>query len=887
MSGYSQFIYGKFYAWNSGYRLVACTPNLEQYQEQLRNIAEKEFRFWGGIPPEGNKKAVGIFQIKNQIGTFSPQDYLVILQTEEALKASGGAPYTQQRYIFVPKKDIVNEPSLLAGLWKMTIPIFSDIFEANLEYFKAELLEAPKTRDLKDEKIKEIVNCFEDKKDGEQPLILSALSALLKKQKLVLTIDEQTIIPQKFVENLLLILPVSCSNLLAVVMGNIEETVCVWANLIIKTNGFPNLQKLPKDMIWLNRKNKKILPQISRDILQHPYVRDFLIPIANNPDSIRQMLQHLQKLTDDEFTLDNLSQSNTLAHIIPGLTPSEKQIEYWCKYIPTIPIETVINRNIDQESLFCLWQALEKLYKNNTQHEQLMLLVIQKLDTNKVSKIIRDRLIQDLNLAENLASKLFDVLNVEDTSISIALKQLCVNIVKEKSKFGELDKAWELAVVFANRQNIYSSYNEQFTILDAVLFGENIPQEFILSWFSSLGYLLVNVEPKIISDSNFCKKHLSKYFPKVKELLQSLLNNGRENIVYLLHIADEMNMIPKSADKMFFTFLNNYPGITYEESLSFLRLLIKKSIDRQQIIRLNTDVYSETFAWFKNLEENLKNTLTQLEQNSPDWGIWCNVASIFCKSGSERVKYLDKEIHISAYFPVEILKEWILIIESNVKEKESFKDSDTYLNLEQETINNFIAREQIHIITLTNYLAQDRAFQLISGILLKSVCQLWLNNKNMTPAESNLWNILVTTDNKFFRSDDYLQLIHVSWYLEKETVIPLNKIALSDEDKRAAYIYVSKIIKDCKDLKQGQKLIHDCYGLKLNNSYIQMLVVDLIVAVSANDDEIIKLLTQAETTWGLDGREQKKIIEKIANIRKNNPLLEYYVKINTIGCIPC
>ncbi len=886
MSGYSQFIYGKFYNHNSGYCLVACTPDLEKYQEQLRNIAEKEFRFWGAKPPEGNKKAVGIFQLKNEIGTFLPQDSLVLTQTEEASQASGGSPYTQQRYIFVPKKDVINEPILLTKLWNIRIPIFPNIFEPNLEYFKPESLERPKTKDLKDEKLQEIISCLEDKKDGEQSLILSALSALLKKQKLILTIDgEQTIIPQKFVENILLMLPASCPNLLAVAMGSIDETRCVWADLIMKIHGFPNYQKLPKDIIWLNRKIKKFLPQVSSDILEHPYVQDFLINIDKNPDSIRRMLEHLQTLTDDEFTLDSLSKADTLAHIIPGLTTGEKQVKIWHKYIPKISnIKTLLEKNIDKESLYCLWEALEKL---GAGHEDAMLVFIEKLKEEKLDdlliEILKTRLISNLDLAEKLILQLFELLNIENSDISDSLKQLCQKIVEHQSNTQQFQIASDFAFKLIEQQKIYSSYDERLTILDAILFRENVPKNVLKNWFSNLAYLLASVESETIYESNFYKKHLGKDFPQVQNRLQLLLNNRRDNLVYLLHIADEMEMNTQDADKMFVYFLKTCLGIINEKIFQFLFLLIPKSIDihnKSQKIYLQTDRYPETFSWFKtNYKEQINNKLNQLEQSQTHWNDWYDLASIFYTDECKRVTYLDKNIQLFPHFPVEMLTAWMSLIETQRETKTNFINSNSYSNLNEETITNFINREQKHMVNLSFILAEYKKLKLISGTLLTSLCQSWLDKKNIPPTESDLWNALVSANDKSFKSNDNLQLIRVSWYLKQQTVISLNQVNLDDVDKKTVYDDAFKIIKDCKHWEKGQNIIDDCYALKLDKSNIQNLVSCLISEVNPQPDKIVNLLKHATNKWQLGVPERKKIIQDIAWTQKDNHLLQYYVQI--------
>jgi hypothetical protein len=889
MSGYNQFIYGKFYNWQSGYRLVACTSDLAQYQAVLEEIAQKEFRFWGSQPPEGNKKSVGISQLKNEIGSISSENYLVLIQTEQANQVCEGRPYTQHRYIFVPKEDVINESPvvLLRRILNNTIPVFPDKFEDNIDYFAPEqLLKGSETKYF-DNKISEITSCLNDKNDSEQSLILLALYLLLNKQKLILTIEREiNIAPQNFLSNILLLLPFACRNLLAIAIGNLDENRCIWANVIINTNGFPNTQKLPQNMIWLNRKTKKILPQVSSDIFEHPYVQDFLIPIDNNPDSIRRMLQYLQTLTDDEFTLDSLSKADTLAHIIPGLTPGERQIECWCKYILLIDdneIKTIIDRNIDQESLFCLWKALEKLYKNSTRYEQLMLLVIQKLDIKKVIEILENRSIQFLGIAENLASQLFEVLNVENPSTSTALKLLCLNIVKEKSEHNELEKARKLALEFASKQNIYLYFHEKFLILDAILFGENIPKHFFISWFDNFAYLLFFVAPKLIYDSNFYKIHLDKHFPKVKEWLQLLLNNRRENLVYLLHIADEMKISPQGTDKMCHSFIKNCSGITYEESLPFLRLLISKSIDRQHKICLKNDIYPATFSWFKSSKEELNNALNKLEQNPNFWHNWYNLAEIFYKDRHEIVNFLDEEIQPFPTFDVEMLTEWMSLIENQLPLKNSFLNSYSFSTLKEMTITNFVSQHPEYILPLSRCLIEQKYFQLISGNLLKSLCQLWLNKKNIPPTELDLWNSLVSADDKSFKSNGYLELIRVSWYLKQETVISLNKVNLDDVDKKTVYDDAFKIIKDCKHWEKGQNIIDDCYALKLDKSNIQNLVFSLISEVNPQPDQIVNLLIEATNKWKLGVSEQEKIIRDIALTQKDNPLLQYYARIRASG----
>jgi hypothetical protein len=885
MFGYSQFVYGKFYNWNSGYCLVAHTHDLKEHHEELQKIAQKEYRFWGSLPPEGsNKKAVGIFPLKKRLGNFSPQDYLVLVQTEQANKPSGGTSYTQQRYIFVPKKDIVNSSNLLRKLWDISIPTFPDTLVENLQYFQSELIQVTPKADLYEEKISEILNSFKDKQDNQRSLLLSALSALLNQQKIILTIDkEATTIPQKFLDNILSLLPLNCRNSLSIAMGTIDENRCDWADIIIKTNGYPNSEKLPPSTLWLNRKSKEFLPEANQNILEHPYVEDIVAYVDANPDSISRMLPFLEKLTGNEFRLDNLNQADILAQIIPSLIPGSYQIDTWSKYVPKLHnLETLIEKNIDQDSLLCLWQGLERLEISCLGYEKFILRVTRKLELEQLVYVLENRLANNLNLAEKLIFDLFNIVDINNSHIVKIFKNLCIKILENKSSLN-IEKTWKLAIKLGEKIGLFSNENDRFILLDTVFLSDNFSDNLHIDYFGRMAYLLARVNVEKIHSSNLYQKYLEKCFPKVKASLDLLLENPKNNLTRILDIANEMKMNSHNVDKTCTAFLNSCAEISFEESLPLLHRLIENSIERNPNLQLNTDKFSQTFTYFQSLKPEFKEILSQIENNSGSWNHWYNFASILCKGTQERIEFLDQKVNPFPLFFTEMLTEWISLLQTDSIDLASLFISNTWLNLaklDNKIIQDFISYNSSNspnILLLSHCLANQKCFTFISGNLLKYLCQLWLTSKGISSTELDLWNFLVSSDTQYLESRDWLELISVSWCLEQETVISLEGINLSDREKEITYQYAAKIIKDSKNLATGQKIINDCYRLKLHKSKIQKLVSSLILELSPQPDQIVKLLTHSENTWKLDIFARKTIIKDIASIQKDNPLLQYIV----------
>ena len=884
MFGYSQFVYGKFYNWNSGYCLVANTPDLKEHQEELQKIAQKEYRFWGSQPPEGNKKAVGIFPLKKQLGTFSPQDYLVLVQTEQANKASGGTTYTQQRYIFVPKKDIVNSSTLLLRLWNISIPTFPDTLVENLQYYQPELIQLPSKADSYEEKISEILNSLKDKQDNQPSLLLSAISALLNQQKIILTADkEATTIPQKFSDSILSLLPLNCRSLLSVAIGNIDENRCDWADIIIKTYGYPNSQKLSPNTLWLNRKSKEFLPEVDQNIFEHPYVKDIVAYVNANPDSISRMLPFLEKLTGNEFRLDNLNQADILAQIIPSLIPGSNQINIWSKYVPKLHnLETLIEKNIDQDSLLCLWQGLERLKISSLGYEKFILRVTRKLELEQLVYVLEHRLANNLNLAEKLIFDLFNIIDINNSHLTNIFKKLCIKILENKSSLN-IEKTWKLAIKLGDKISLFSNYNDKFILLDTVFLSDNFSDNLHIDYFGRMAYLLAHVNVEKIHSSNLYQKYLEKYFPKIKASLDLLLENPKNNLTRILDIANEMKINSHNVDKTCTAFLNSCGKISFEESLPLLHRLVENSIERNPNLQLNTDKFSQTFIYFQLLKPEFKEILSQIENNSGSWNHWYHLASILCKGNQQQIEFLDQKINPFPLFFTEMLTKWISLLQNNSIDFSDLFISNTWLNLaklDNKIIQDFISynfNDSQNILILSRGLANQKCFTLISGNLLKYLCQLWLTNKGISSTELDLWNFLVTSDTQYLESCDWLELIHLSWCLEQETVISLEEINLSDCEKEITYQYAAEIIKDSKNLATGQKIIHDCYRLKLDKSEIQKLVSSLILELSPQPDEIVKLLAHSENTWKLDIVARKTIIKDIASTQKDNPLLQYIV----------
>jgi hypothetical protein len=334
---YLQFIHGKLVSnKGSGYQLVARSAALTN-EVNLKNMAEGNHRFWGSTPPERKVTAVGIFlQGIN----------LVLVKAETAVEqngiiaVNGDRGFDQHRYVFIPATSM----SALQGrvfkllVWMLNQPIpLLTRFNADLKSLSIPIVEEPISAETIDKEIDKIRQCLPNSNE-QKPLVLMALAAIINGNRLLLT-NEQIGIPfQNWMESILLLLPASIRPQISVAVGTLDEHHCPWATLVVKTNKHSS-RSLPENMIWLDRVNQIFHGRYDDNTFENTYVAYIRDHITTAPDTLKRLIQQLDKIANNDLTLETLADSKIIFWLIPAL-PEESQNKFLITYLSGLSIDT-------------------------------------------------------------------------------------------------------------------------------------------------------------------------------------------------------------------------------------------------------------------------------------------------------------------------------------------------------------------------------------------------------------------------------------------------------------------------------------------------------------------------------------------------------------------
>jgi hypothetical protein len=403
----SQFIHGKFVSKRgSEYQLVARSADLTD-EAKLKTMAEKTHRFWGSTPPERMVKAVGIFLYDGN---------LVLVKAETAVNQNGQPAingtreFNQHRYVFIPitsRSALQGRTlTLLSWMLKEPIPLLTG-FNANLETLSIPVLEEPISAETRERKVEKLKQCWQAG-NKQNSLLLSALAAIINGKRLLLTNEKTEISPQNWIESILLLLPASIRPQISVAIGTLDEKECPWAQLVVKTNQHSSwrLPGLPENIIWLNRANQKFHGKCGQKTFENPYVDYIRDHVATDPETLKQLLEQLDKITDDDITLESLADPKIIVRLIPGL-PENPQDELLKKYFSGLNldkwkelIELIIKEDYQQWLVFA-WKELGEKAISEPKAIPLMLQVWSLLVNAQLLRLLYE-LDKNLPLAEIL-----------------------------------------------------------------------------------------------------------------------------------------------------------------------------------------------------------------------------------------------------------------------------------------------------------------------------------------------------------------------------------------------------------------------------------------------------------------------------------------------------
>ncbi|MDJ1180446.1 hypothetical protein PJF56_16405 [Roseofilum sp. BLCC_M91] len=857
---YSQFIYGKFVGSRSSeYQLVARSPDLTN-EADLNTMAERTHRFWGSTPPEREVKAVGIF-LHNQ--------NLVLVKAETAVDdrgqfaVNGVRGFNQHRYVFIPIASISALQGrtfrLLVWILKQPIPLLVE-FNAHLEPLSISLLEEPISAEIQEQEIGKIQTCLQYT-DQQKTLLLSALAAIINGKQLLLTNEQTDIAPQNWMDSLLLLLPASIRPQISVAVGTLKEQECSWAQLVIKTNQHSS-RSLPENMIWLNRATQTFQGQFDEDIFENRYVDYIRDHIAKAPDTLKQLIQKLDEIVEDDITLESLAEPKIIVRLIPAL-PEEQQDIFLSKYISGLTIEKweefippIIKEDYQQGLVFS-WIELGKKAMLEAQAIPLMLQIWSRLENIQLVRLL-DELNNNLTLAEILLreKRLLDrpMRQGENTIINYTLKsqpyqpstqtmysegydpdalsriskpppsssssstvivrkliELCQKVVAHKAK-SSWQKAWGFATNLATHK-FFPDETEAFSLLDTALLGEISLKDLYNCFTLKLAILLPNIEVEQFKHSNLHRQLNSKNLA-VADLLEALLAECNAGLANLPEIANLIEMDNAAKDNWYKIFLKKW-SFSWEQAKLLLVEVIK---DNQKYRNMfSRDELRQTYTWFEQQQPELKAIFDSLQQDY-SCDNWVNLAHAIYQTQKEQTEFVDSLV--GNIFPVAVMQKWLPLIADNDNLRKNFiATSSAWQSLTVEGFNQLVHRSQQYVPTLTRCLRDALRLSWIKGDLLHYLCQTWIRQKRI---DEDLRNVITSPSvTNTFTTQDWLILQRLSWEpgIELNLELPLGvKTALTPEQKITLQMNAKTIVSRYNHPEQTRGLLHDCagWGLELD-----------------------------------------------------------------------
>ena len=817
--GYSQFIYGKLVDRNSGYGLIARTADLTN-ENQLIDMVERTHNFWSQ-PPSGNKS--------KGVGVFCEADRIIFAQFSRALNerdeevASGGSPFYQHRYIFIPPQSLDlshhQTPLILSWLIRQRIPLFRE-FNNDLSPFQLPSLESPVS--ASPEQSSKIQYWWNETNSEGESLLLSALAILINRHRLLLARDPDTkIIPEVFLESVLLLLPAVCRSQVAIAVGSLEEDYCTWAQLIVR-NGLPGRRSLDdgsKALIWLDLANRRFEGEFQPQVLKHPYVDDTLLPLAKTVDRIDYRIRQLNQISDQNLSLETLDQPEFIVNFIPELS-ADKQTEVWKKYIPRISSELWNSLTVkieSQPSLMSLWSALEYLSISDPTQKLTapLLLVWRKLDSSEQIKLLENNLRSEIAIAEELLlSGFLELSEHQSTEVAEELRSLCQFVVVNKAN-RRVDAALELVDSFT-KASIFQDPDESFKLLDAifsrqiepkVLFGINVLKRF-----------------SCIQPSQWTGSHLSQAIKAVStnraSYLEQLIQRQPNTLNYLADLLEELEIAPLNQDQIFRSFLEAW-ALSFAPTKYFLKSLLEKSIKDS---KFTPDHFPESYDWFakQNPGLELNQVFYNLKRCPDDWENWVQTARLVCETPVTEIKFLDQTI--GQRFIVELLQQWLLHNSSGCQAKVNWLSPTTWAALQPESVRRILALQHQSAGTLIQALVLSGRYDLIQGDLIHYLAQDWIAHREVSPSLVTVLSSPILVQHLSIK--DRLALQRASW--QAKVNLGLSKPLSSHEDKQQLYDTAIESINRTIKFEDGLTLLRDCHSWGLDMKYKKRIAIELI-----------------------------------------------------------
>jgi len=771
----SQFIYGKYVGPSCGDGIIAWTDDLKDYKHNLQSLVETSYRFWGEQAPRGDYKAVGI--CLNTTGILSEKEILLI-QVAPAIDkqgnslGSGGRAFVQHRYIFLERSLISqfnnHNGLLLQKLYREDIPYFTEFPSENENWatLKSSIFHLDNNLSYSEQ---------EQVFLQEASAIKKALSVILQNKNILITRDEATIHPLKFLDNLLCWLPITYRKKLNIAVGAVDENYCKWANIIVKTNGFPsNLSS--SELTWFDRHNNQLYPSPNSNV-DHEYVTHFIDdPIQNKWADVSAILEYLNTTEYQDFDpkqppLDSIWQ-------YPSNYQHKKLLS--SKYPPK---RDEVQERIDNLSELVLDQNVPLLWHIQQQHfsEDIPLVIPFFIKTinyppEQFGGSARKRQLY-VKYIPNLLKNGF-LKSIEDLQIIGYIEQVCQERIAQEEDF---DTRYNLLSLCVNHGNIFTSKQKIFDLSNSILTQDTLEENFKKLFTTQIIHCLPDISVETLRNSSLYS--YLNHSPEAQHNLYYLLFS-RENggLNYLPLFADALKINNDEVKRLYLVFILAWQP-KYEQGLPIIISSIEKSVEENLQFKLYR--FIEIYEHFK-----IEGDFRDLGFKSQSWSSWENLASSLHKNHKNWKKEKDIVVCLDrilgTYFCSEMLRVWSDLFIDSLEDKsyqQSFLNGNTWKSLGVENIRELhktlISPDHREFTSkLVRWAISAKRQDLIDKALLNCLKEIWESQGFIDPS---LWDLL--TDNttlECFDGQYWIELFFIKLYTKSNLFLPPPQKPLSD-----------------------------------------------------------------------------------------------------------
>lgn len=836
-STYSEFVYGKLKGpVDSGYQLIARTATLPEGIEPDKTA--RQYSFWGLTPPVGKHWAIAL---------ISQEKELVLAKKE--LAGSNGTPavsgcrnFDTSRYLFLPMSEAIEKASaqsfqLLDWMYQEPITLYTqpDYQLAPLRTFPLDSTISaivPKASD-NEEPSALLWRSLQIQASNGEPLLLQALSAILSGKRLLLGFGKSD---RDLSKSLLLLLPAVCRLQVAIAMGTVEESVCHWAQLIIKLGSPSRYGKQPDDLLKVNTDTKQFSGQWNPTNHSCEYIES-LKTILQTPEQCVLLLQQLDAAKDMKLSLASLKQPKlppSLAIQLSRALPIEQQFDYLCQHLSALPSHQWISLlpHLTEHELRFAWSQIFSKATTNIQdwvpllHKLwLRFSTAQKITALKDFQIPKHPELVSTWIATTLLER--TALANDGPETVPAWRSLCQKFIP-----AQVRRNWEAALNLTTSLAHCEGFgpSDRFWLYDSMLenMADSEKVDDIFNHF--LSPLLVQITE---IETSHIYQRISERSSTINQTLQLIVSKDLAALGMLPELAGATKMAIAQQDSFYASVLQAYQS-TFEQAKPLLESLLNNTALLTPSASGSQIALTETVRYFYQTLPELEPALKGLQDAAPTWKDIETFAELLRDHPDQTMVYADQLIcqHGFSHLKKDAIVKWLTLIESSRIDASTFQTkSQIWQTIDPAAIAQISTMPQTPIETLVHALIQKGRCEWISGTVLHQL--LGSVNKVAHTADASVQGIrpdlitLIETPQLTccYKPEDWLLLARELWLCEGKGILRSRPPQLDPASQQRLQTMVKERIRTCQSPPWLARVLAESQAWHLDhNAQIDLLL---------------------------------------------------------------